>query len=382
MTHKKSSANPHSPRLGNKDLIRLICLSPDKRQGGKLTAVFDSGMVFQTGRPRLVIRRTGVTTIAEAQPTVDRTLAELTQAWVQKAGDILAIPEAPSVPLGNPLKQLTISEVLDAVLAGMKARQTHRASYGGYELAARHFLRASGPLATVEGHRYTEADCVRIKKVMLEPSNYSSKGHHQLLRNLRYLLRHADVFPEELIPIFEAPMRPKDSNSNRPVPFSPEERQTLLLHLDQTDWTTRGLCLLGANFSVLVGDAATATWAQLDAAQRAGRKVKRDKTGSQFNADIWDLTKAWTNEQRRDPDAVYIFPQLVFSSQELLENPRANQVALAEDQLSLWHRKYKAARRAMQLFAFFLRRCGISRSGVSFRSFRQTKIAAWEENRN
>ena len=129
----------------------------------------------------------------------------------------------------------------------------------------------------------------------------------------------------------------------------------------------KGIYYFGAGCSVSGLDAALARFESFTAAGFRGRIS---------TLPLWDEMQCWVESRRaRDPHAVYVLPEIVFSTPELLV-PGVNHAILDSRELAR-RRGHVLMRLLLECRAFFTV-CGITRPGLNFRSFRYTNIKAWQ----
>lgn len=154
--------------------------------------------------------------------------------------------------------------------------------------------------------------------------------------------------------------------------FTAEERRTMFGRLPAATSMESGLFLLGANGAMPLADVVMMRREELASRLDAACRSAHVKSGSPINFFLWDETRQWASERWHGPNDVYVFPEFVFSEEALVDNPSLNQVPLTAAEESA--RRYRATMRARNCFQEFLRRCGICRAGLWFRSFRFTNI--------
>lgn len=149
-------------------------------------------------------------------------------------------------------------------------------------------------------------------------------------------------------------------------------------NLPHTDRTTRGVILLAANSTQHAIDVANVTIKQLKEARHAICVGERFKTEVSYRMIMWAETQAWMDECNFHADDIYAFPELVFTKQELKQNPNINRAPLNESPDDAKTRRDRAATNANKKVVKFLKLHDLKRPGLSLHSFRHTNISEWE----
>lgn len=357
--------------LGRRDDIALVGIHSDPGNGGQLTATCYDGFVDRTGKKCAVRIYLGTTSAEEAEAMIPGILGTMREHWDRTvAAAANATPTAP-IPAQSP--GATMRQLLVALCARIQERGIIKGTFAGYASEARAFVRLAGPLADAPPGQWTLPDFQRVRDGRLAELNSATAGPNQAMRNLRFLLREIDGLPTGAINVFCAPRRVRQPGVNLMTTFSSVERKAMFEQFPLASWTEQGLFLLGANGAMHLTDVVMLRRQHLMEGLYAAYRNERVKTHNPFNFVAWQETKNWAAMR---PHNIYVFPDLVFSAKELADNPSLNQVPLTAAEESA--RRCRAIVRARHLFQEFLAKCGISRAGLSYRSFRHTNITHWE----
>lgn len=353
---------------GRLDEIRLIGKGIYLLSGHKYYIVnaYD-GQHLANGKKRRVAVSTEETDNGKALLKANEFVNGLKRQWIQKYGESGADSSNDSrvsEPPEGSIQKLLL-ERLDILMAELGDGCT----LAGYLVEGRIFLDILGSKrARWSPARLTPELIQRIVKLRLRRLDPSTNSQNQCTRNLRYVLKELTGFKPEWLKLIKAERRKRGLNHSKrsdDFPFLLDELKKMHDALPKGSNTAVGLYHLGSSGAMNPGDAANSRWAQFDEAVEAMAEGRRMKNGNPFCHGIWPELLAWIKCRKREAGDIYIFPDLIFTAEQR-KDPRCNKT-----RLSLNEEKASPIKtRTWAVFHEFLLLCGITRQGVSFRSFR------------
>jgi len=352
---------------GNREDIRLMGIYPLKKHKYLYAYAYD-GQLKPNGKKNFVGLTTEETDLAKARAKGEKLVIDLLKQWDQKYGTKAVNSSAKGVQLSPPpdycIEQLIVDK-LDILRAELgEGNRTLQ----GYLAAGRFILEFLGPKrARGRFEILTEDVIVRLKEARLRKLNAESGSPKTCIYNLRHVLEGLPGFKDEWLKLLKAPklrgaLAQKFSED---FPFLIPELKLMHDNLPRALDTAKGLYLFGASGTMHSGDAVLTRWAQFDEAMEAIAEGRRMKNGNPFRYGIWPELETWLKTRKREPGDSYIFPELIFR-QERLKSPLCNKTRLSPQE----EKSDGIKARAWIVFHEFLVLCGITRKGVSFRSFR------------
>jgi len=270
----------------------------------------------------------------------------------------------------------TMSEGLAIAIGKMQQSNSFPRSVQGYKAEAKAFARQLGAKANALPHELTLAECNQVCQARLSQLSPNTDSAKRSMANLRFVLKSVEGFPRELIDVFVVPKNRREIATTMTLAFEPTDITAMAAHLPQASELGKGLYYLGSNGMLHLGDAATATCCAFRDAQEGVVNGHRVKTGQPFRCALWPETTKWLETRTRDPKAIYLFPEFVFSRAELKNDPSISHKELSSTEQK--ERTNRVTARANAEFDKFLLACGIKRKGISFRTLRATIIRFYE----
>ena len=379
-TRENAQAANESPALtvGDRKDIALMSLKPRSDEGGNLIAWLYTGFNTSLGQKHFVKWSTKTPDKAKAQSTVDGVLIPKLQGlWDQAAmasgaAQCAALPDSLAYP-----DELTVEQYLrDLEKRWVTLRGKRKQTYNGYLTELRAFLRIAGDLARRPSRMFTLEECEEIRDTRLEDFTSDTGTPRQAMTSLHFVLERIPGFPQQLVDVFRPLKGSAALRNKKDMTFAPCERRTLWTGCKDESWLDRGQVLLGALGAMHIRDVAMSRWDSLREARDAICRRERVKNGNVFRFHMPPLLLEWADEGAVDPKAVYLFPEYIFSAEELAANPDINHKRLSKEEEQ--ERATNAAAKLRKRFDALLTRLNLKRAGLSYRAFRHTNISEWE----
>jgi hypothetical protein len=352
---------------GSRDEIKLIGVYPLKKHKYLYAFAYD-GQRKPNGAKNMVSQTTGETDMVKARAKAEEFAADLIRQWDQKYG---ANGTNPTTQDNQPVRvpdgciEQQILERLDMKKAEVGEGQT----LGAYLAAARCVLDFLGQKrAWGRWEMLSDNVIVRLKEARLRGLDPNTDSPWQVMNIMSFLLDGLPGFKQEWLDLLKVPKGTKGWRGDKKsddFPFLIHELGLMHLNLPRASDTAKGLHWFGISGLMHSGDAALTRWQQLDDAVQAIAEGRRTKNGNPFRYGIWPELLAWLSTRKRKPGDIYIFPELVFTEGQL-KNPLCNKTPLTKE----GEKSATIKTRIWNAFHEFLILCGITREGVSFRSYR------------
>lgn len=375
---KESSPAPAPGRLRvSRDLIGLMGELKTRSEGGNFTAYIYTGFLDADGDKEFVKRSTKTNVPKDALAYVNDVLIPEQQAeWDKEAPENGRRPGDAPLANSSPAQEQTAEQqlmVLEERWDNLPAnrRQTHK----GYVTESRAFRRIAGQLVRRGPSEFNEEECEEIVDTRLEELDPDSASPEQCMASMRVVLQSLQGFPSKFIDLFRPPKRTA-CRQRKDMTVGPAERTAILKAYPTASWTEKWAVLQGVFGSMHIRDAAMSKCEDFREARDATCRRERSKNGNPFRYVIPRMMSDCADERLKDPKAVYMNPQFVFTEEELANNPTINQTELTKEQEA--ERATNAAAKLRKCFNAFLKRLKLNRPGLSYRSFRHTNISEWE----
>lgn len=337
-----------------------------KQQRGKyryFTLYINTGQiaVYENGtmKKHIVSRSTGTSELEVVYGIGADYIKEFQNAWQDLYGG------DGSAEVGADDNAGSIEEAILSVMQTFRREKGNGSTYKNYLSEAEAFLDLLGENKLLPPSAHTKAEFARI--VVQRLRQLTTPGsRRQAIRKLKYICEHIPDLPEQCREAICV------SDNAPPVPqsdfaFSDADIRAMSRHLPAASACVRALFWLGANGSqhwrevVFLKRREAKAWREQ---QRLGNRVK---TGTAFMSFVWPEVFTSLQALKGEDDDVYVFPELVFTKEELEDTTRNKKELTPAEEAS---RAEMVKRRAAEVFDAWLKICGVKRPGISYRSFR------------